>query len=110
MLRLLYSLIIFSYSFIILNYRDLGRFIREKVKAVFESGDLTQFDSKECAQQFAALTRLADNKHRNKYKRLYQSTSTGLSTEECKVILSSEMLEYLKEEDKGFFRKIFNKD
>lgn len=89
--------------------RDLGKFIRNQVKKAFESTEPQNLDSELCNRQYNSLNKLADNYYRNKYKRTKTSTSTGLSTEECNVILSSEVLEYLKEENKGFFRKVFNK-
>ncbi|XP_023936323.1 probable methyltransferase-like protein 15 homolog [Bicyclus anynana] len=80
--------------------RDLGKFIRSKVKAAFESTDKVNLDSEFCNQQYNALNKLADNNYRNKYKRTLHSTATGLSTEECQLILSTEVLDYLKEENK----------
>ncbi|CAH0728169.1 unnamed protein product, partial [Brenthis ino] len=90
--------------------RDLGKFIRDKVKAAFETSNKQNLDSEHCNRQYNTLNKIADNYYRDKYKRTRHSTATGLSTEECNVILSSEVLDYLKEENKGFFGKIFNKD
>lgn len=90
--------------------RDLGKFIRDKVKAAFESSERQNLDSELCTRQYNALNKIAENHYRNKYKRTHNSTATGLSTEECNVILSNEVLEYLKEENKGFFSKIFGRD
>lgn len=90
--------------------RDLGKFIRDKVKLAFESSEKQNLDSELCNRQYNSLNKLADNHYKNKYKRKHSSTATGLSTEECNVILSNEVLEYLKEENKGFFSKIFGKD
>lgn len=89
--------------------RDLGKFIRDRVKFVFESPEKHNLDSEYCNRQYQALNRLADNHYRNKYKRTKSSTATGLSTEECNLILSNEVLAYLKEQNKGFFRKILGR-
>ncbi|XP_034833866.1 probable methyltransferase-like protein 15 homolog [Maniola hyperantus] len=89
--------------------RDLGKFIRDKVKAAFES-DKANLDSELCTRQYNSLTKLADNHYRNKYKRTKHSTATGLSEEECQLILSSEVLDYLKEENKVLgVRKVHTK-
>ncbi|KPI95275.1 Uncharacterized protein C6orf125 [Papilio xuthus] len=90
--------------------RDLGKFIRDKVKAAFETSQTQNLDTDLCNRQYNSLNRLADNYYKNKYKRLKTSTATGLNTEECNLMLSNEVLTYLKEENKGFFKKIFNKD
>ncbi|XP_046971490.1 probable methyltransferase-like protein 15 homolog [Vanessa cardui] len=89
--------------------RDLGKFIREKVKVAFESSNKQNLDSELCTRQYNALNKLADNHYRDKYNRTNQSTATGLSTEECNLILSSEVLTYLKEENKVLSRKLHNK-
>lgn len=98
------------YINVVLFYRDLGKFIREKVKVAFESTNKQDLDSEFCNQQYNSLNKLADNYYKNKYKRKHSSTATGLSVEECNLILSNEVLDYLKEENKGFFSKIFSKD
>ncbi|KOB74309.1 putative s-adenosyl-methyl transferase mraw [Operophtera brumata] len=83
--------------------RDLGRFIRDKVKTAFESSERQNLDSELCTRHYNSLNKLADNHYKNKYKRTQNSTATGLSTEECNLILSNEVLQYLKEENKGKF-------
>ena len=88
----------------------MGKFIRDKVKVAFETNNKQNLDSELCNRQYNILNKIADNHYRDKYKRTKHSTATGLSTEECNVIISNEVLHYLKEENKGFFRKIFNKD
>ncbi|CAK1553331.1 unnamed protein product [Leptosia nina] len=90
--------------------RDLGKIIRDKVKAAFETSNSQKLNSESCNQYYNSLNRLADNHYKNKYKRKLHSSATGLSTEECNVVLSNEVLEYLKEENKSFFQKIFRKD
>ncbi|CAB3224771.1 unnamed protein product [Arctia plantaginis] len=80
--------------------RDLGKFIRDKVKVAFESTNKKDLDSELCNQQYNSLNKLADNYYKNKYKRKHSSTATGLSVEECNLILSNEVLDYLKEENK----------
>ncbi|XP_075982518.1 putative receptor-type tyrosine-protein phosphatase mosPTP-1 [Anticarsia gemmatalis] len=84
--------------------RDLGKFIRDKVKVAFDSKEKQNLDSELCNRQYNSLNKLADNHYKNKYKRKHSSTATGLTTEECNLILSNEVLDYLKEENKGFFR------
>ncbi|KOB72610.1 putative s-adenosyl-methyl transferase mraw [Operophtera brumata] len=71
--------------------RDLGRFIRDKVKTAFESSERQNLDSELCTRHYNSLNKLADNHYKNKYKRTQNSTATGLSTEECNLILSNEL-------------------
>lgn len=48
-------------------------------------------------QQFKSLENIANDVYLKKYPRIHKSTSTGLSGEQCKQVLSSEFLEYIKE-------------
>ncbi|CAG9565145.1 unnamed protein product [Danaus chrysippus] len=84
--------------------RDLGKFIRDKVKTAFEGGNLKNLDSELCTRQLNSLNKIADNHYKNKYKRIHDSSATGLSSEECNLVLSSEVLQYLKEENKVLSR------
>ncbi|CAH1637539.1 unnamed protein product [Spodoptera littoralis] len=63
--------------------RDLGKFIRDKIKAAFESSERQNLNSELCKSQYNSLNKIAENHYRNKYKRTHNSTATGLSTEEC---------------------------
>ncbi|XP_030037660.1 probable methyltransferase-like protein 15 homolog [Manduca sexta] len=89
--------------------RDLGKVIRDKVKLAFETSEKQNLDSEFCKSQYNSLNKLADNYYKNKYKRTKQSSATGLNSEECNLILSNEVLKFLKEENKGYFRRIFNR-
>ncbi|KAL4710238.1 hypothetical protein ACJJTC_005411 [Scirpophaga incertulas] len=89
--------------------RDLGKLIRFKVKVAFES-DIQNIDSDSCNQQYTSLKKIADNHYMKKYKRTKNSTATGLTVEECNLVLSDDVLQYLEEENKGFFAKLFGKD
>lgn len=89
--------------------RDLGKFIRDRVKIAFESKDKSVLNTELCNRQYAALNRLADNTHLKHYKIEKVSSASGLTPEECNLALSSEFLEYLKEENQGFLSKLFRK-
>lgn len=80
------------------------------MKVAFEASNKQNLDSELCNRQYNALNKIADNHYRDKFIRTKQSTATGLSPEECNIILSNEVLTYLKEENKGFFKKIFQRD
>ncbi|XP_047504325.1 probable methyltransferase-like protein 15 homolog [Pieris napi] len=80
--------------------RDLGKLIRDTVKRAFELSNSQDLNSEFCNQQYNSLNKLADNYYKKKYKRIRQSSATGLNTEECNIILSNEVLDYLKEENK----------
>lgn len=51
--------------------------------------------------QFQALERISNNSNFNKYPRLRQSTATGLTSEQCKILISDSSLKYFAEQQKG---------
>lgn len=62
------------------NNRDLGYFLREKLTSQFSGSSIVSSkDQKHIEKQFDALENLVKNVHCDKYKRVYQSTSTGLT-------------------------------
>lgn len=54
----------------------------------------------ELDRQFQSLENLANNVYQQKYPRKFKSTSTGLTGEQCRQVLSSEFLEYINEDKK----------
>nr|CAD7392169.1 unnamed protein product [Timema cristinae] len=91
------------------NQRDLGEYIRERVKLGFSAGVVTKANDAECERIHASLKRLADNHHSQLNKRVLSSSASGLSVSECHSILTTEFLEKLEEEDQSFVSKLFNK-
>nr|CAD7430432.1 unnamed protein product [Timema monikensis] len=59
--------------------RDLGEYIRERVKLGFSAGVVTKANDAECERIHASLKRLADNHHSQLYKRVLSSSASGLS-------------------------------
>ncbi|XP_045616234.1 ubiquinol-cytochrome-c reductase complex assembly factor 2 [Procambarus clarkii] len=89
--------------------RDLGKYLRLRVTEGFRHGDATAVDETECQRIYASLNRIATNVHAKQYPRTLRSTSTGLTAEECKQVISEEFLQILKEQDKGFFSGLFKR-
>lgn len=54
----------------------------------------------ELDRQFQSLENLANNVYQQKFPRKFKSTSTGLTGEQCRQVLSSEFLEYINEDKK----------
>ncbi|CAG9808442.1 unnamed protein product [Chironomus riparius] len=82
------------------NNRDLGYFLREKFTTQFSGAQIVSTkDQKHIEKQFEALDNLVKNVHHEKYPRKFTSTSTGLTGEQCKQVLSSEFLEYINAEN-----------
>lgn len=87
-------------------FRDLGRYLRDNVKKFFDQGEVTSLDENKCLKKLNALERLCANTHFTKYKRELNSSSTGLTSNQCSQVLSSDFLEYLENQDKGFVSKL----
>lgn len=89
-----------NFSFLIIHininlflyFRDLGEFIRDQFKLAFKDKQFLFGSEFECNRNLESLKRLSENYHGNKYKRTLDSSSTGLTAEECKQIMSNEFL------------------
>jgi hypothetical protein len=87
--------------------RDLGQHIREQIKVAFRTGEIYPSDEDECNRIHASLKRLAENEYSQMYPRKSNSCASGLSSDQCHSLLSTEFLEELKKSERGFFSKFF---
>lgn len=90
--------------------RDLGAYLRQRVAQAFREGENTQVAEPEaCDQMYESLARLHSNYYKHKYPRPRDTSFSGLSLEEYKLILSTDTLEELKEMDKSMWKKLQEK-
>lgn len=90
--------------------RDLGQFIRDRLKESFKAGDLLKKEDEEkCTTTYKCLNRIADNYYCRLYERSYISSATGLTEEQCKIIISDDFLELLNSKERSFISKVFNR-
>lgn len=95
-----YYEIIFTTNFVVVALRDLGQYLRNQLEQILGGSNIITTNDSKLNKQFEALDNLANNVYCLKYQRTLKSTSTGLSGEQCRQVLSSEFLEYLNEDDK----------
>lgn len=81
----------------------MGNYLRIKLSEVFKDSAIVSSkpSDQETDKQFQALENIINNVHQKAYPRENKATSTGLTGDQCRQILSSEFLEYLKEDDGG---------
>ncbi|XP_006883257.1 PREDICTED: ubiquinol-cytochrome-c reductase complex assembly factor 2-like [Elephantulus edwardii] len=90
--------------------RDLGAYLRQWVAQVFQEGENTQIAEPEtCDQMYKSLARLHSNYYKHKCPRSRETSFSGLSLEEYKLILSTEALEEFNEMNKGMWKKLQQK-
>ncbi|XP_053696629.1 ubiquinol-cytochrome-c reductase complex assembly factor 2 [Sabethes cyaneus] len=78
--------------------RDLGQYLRDQLQTILGSSNIIAVNEERLQRQHRALENIANDVHRKAHPRVYTSTATGLTGEQCRDILSSEFLEYLKKE------------
>lgn len=84
----------------------MGEHLRKQAKTIFSTENSTSLQDDQLDQQIQALERLSKNSYGIKYPRSRNSTSTGLTAEQCNQVLSSEFLDYLNDDKgKGLFTK-----
>ncbi|TKC49599.1 hypothetical protein EI555_016531 [Monodon monoceros] len=103
--------------------RDLGAYLRQRVAQAFREGENTQgsfahflggfvfqvSEPEACDQMYESLARLHANYYKHKYPRPRDTSFSGLSLEEYKLILSTDTLEEFKEMNKGMWKKLQEK-
>ncbi|XP_055853101.1 ubiquinol-cytochrome-c reductase complex assembly factor 2 [Episyrphus balteatus] len=79
--------------------RDIAEHLRSLLPILQQPDRSTTAEQMEhINKQNDALNRLSKNIYFSTYKREHHSTATGLSANQCSQVLSSEFLQYLKEQ------------
>ncbi|KAH0618799.1 hypothetical protein JD844_018276 [Phrynosoma platyrhinos] len=88
--------------------RDLGTFLRQR--GFHWSFVFLQIpDPVTCDEMFESLVRIHTNYYKTKYPRLRDSSFTGVTVEECKMVLATDSLKQMEEAKKGKWTKIREK-
>ncbi|XP_053102269.1 ubiquinol-cytochrome-c reductase complex assembly factor 2 isoform X2 [Hemicordylus capensis] len=75
--------------------RDLGTFLRQRIS-----------DPVTCDEMFESLARIHTNYYKTKYPRLKDTSFTGVSVEECKLVIATDSLKQMEEGKKGKWTKL----
>ncbi|XP_051852375.1 ubiquinol-cytochrome-c reductase complex assembly factor 2 [Antechinus flavipes] len=90
--------------------RDLGAYLRQRVAQAFREGENTQIAEPEvCDEMYESLARLHSNYYKHKYPRPRDTGFSGLTVEECRIVLATDTLEEFKEMNKGLWKKLQDK-
>uniref|UniRef100_A0A8C3NX81 Mitochondrial nucleoid factor 1 n=1 Tax=Cyanoderma ruficeps TaxID=181631 RepID=A0A8C3NX81_9PASS len=87
--------------------RDLGSFLRQRVAQAFREGENTPIsDPEACDQMYESLVRIHTNFYKNKYPRLKDTTFTGVTVEDCRTILATDILKQMEDMKKGTWKRL----
>ncbi|NXN99090.1 UQCC2 factor, partial [Rhinopomastus cyanomelas] len=90
--------------------RDLGTVLRQRVAQAFREGENTPItDPEACDQMYESLVRIHTNYYKNKYPRLKETNFTGVTVEDCRMILATDVLKQMEDMKKGTWRKLREK-
>ncbi|KAM4582132.1 ubiquinol-cytochrome-c reductase complex assembly factor 2 [Fundulus diaphanus] len=90
--------------------RDLGTFLRQRVASAFREGENTQIaDPEKCDQMYESLARINGNVYRQRFPRARDTSFTGVTVEECRVLLSGSMQQSMDDEKKGLWKSLMEK-
>ncbi|NWW77647.1 UQCC2 factor, partial [Climacteris rufus] len=90
--------------------RDLGSVLRQRVAQAFREGENTPIsDPEACDQMYESLVRIHTNFYKNKYPRLKDTTFTGVTVEDCKVILATDILKQMDDMKRGTWKRLREK-
>ncbi|XP_006628541.1 ubiquinol-cytochrome-c reductase complex assembly factor 2 [Lepisosteus oculatus] len=87
--------------------RDLGTFLRQKVALAFREGESTQIaDAEKCDQMYESLARINTNFYKQKFPRAQDTSFTGVTVEECRMVLATDSLQQMEDAKKGMWKKL----
>ncbi|NXY13153.1 UQCC2 factor, partial [Atrichornis clamosus] len=90
--------------------RDLGAVLRQRVAQAFREGENTPIsDPEACDQMYESLVRIHTNFYKNKYPRLKETTFTGVTVEDCRTILATDILKQMEDMKKGTWKRLREK-
>ncbi|KAI4892774.1 hypothetical protein NFI96_032331 [Prochilodus magdalenae] len=90
--------------------RDLGTFLRQKVASAFREGENTQIsDPEKCDQMYESLVRINSNVYKEKFPRARDTSFTGVTVEECRMLLATGNMQQMDEEKKGLWKTLMNR-
>ncbi|XP_034022330.1 ubiquinol-cytochrome-c reductase complex assembly factor 2 [Thalassophryne amazonica] len=88
---------------------DLGMFLRQRVAAAFREGENTQVsDPEKCDQMYESLARINSNVYRQRFPRVRDTSFTGVTVEECKILFSGSG-QQMDEEKKGLWKTLMKR-
>lgn len=89
--------------------RDLGTFLRQRVASVFREGENTQIaDPEKCDQMYESLARINSNTYRQRFPRVRDTSFTGVTVEECRLLLSGS-IETTEDDKKSLWKTIMER-
>ncbi|XP_054472712.1 ubiquinol-cytochrome-c reductase complex assembly factor 2 [Anoplopoma fimbria] len=89
--------------------RDLGTFLRQRVASAFREGENTQLsDPEKCDHMYESLARINGNFYRQRFPRVRDTSFTGVTVEECKLLLSGNV-QQMDEEKKGLWKTLMER-
>ncbi|NXA82169.1 UQCC2 factor, partial [Thryothorus ludovicianus] len=91
--------------------RDLGSFLRQRgaQALVCHLCPLQIADPEACDQMYESLVRIHTNFYKNKYPRLKDTTFTGVTVEDCRGILATDILKQMEDMKKGTWKRLREK-
>ncbi|NP_001187271.1 uncharacterized protein c6orf125 [Ictalurus punctatus] len=90
--------------------RDLGTFLRQKVASAFREGENTQIsDPEKCDKMYESLVHINSNVYEEKFPRAKDTSFTGVTVEECRMLLETGNMQQMDEEKKGLWKTLMQR-
>lgn len=88
---------------------DLAQHIRDQIKLAFAKGEASEINREQCDRYYTSLKRICSNHYGQIYIRKFPSTASGLTKEQCNLILTPEALQFFEEKQEGIFSRTFSR-
>ncbi|XP_070697467.1 ubiquinol-cytochrome-c reductase complex assembly factor 2 [Pempheris klunzingeri] len=88
---------------------DMATFLLQRVASAFREGENTQIsDPEKCDQMYESLARINSNVYRQRFPRVRDTSFTGVTVDECKVLLRGSA-QQMDDEKKGLWKTLMER-
>lgn len=89
--------------------RVLAQHIRDQLKLAFAKGEASEVNRMQCDRYYMSLKRISSNHYGQMYSRTLSSTATGLTKDQCNLLLTPEAQDYYSGGRKAYFKNKFSR-
>lgn len=89
--------------------RDLAQHIRDQLKLAFAKGEASEVNREQCDRYYKILKKISSNHYGQMYSRTLSSTATGLTKDQCNLLLTPEAQDHFSEDRRPSMKNTFSR-
>ncbi|KAL7891454.1 hypothetical protein AOLI_G00009300 [Acnodon oligacanthus] len=99
-----------AFRTVLLLFRQSDHGCHQRVASAFREGENTQIsDPEKCDQMYESLARINSNVYKEKFPRAKDTSFTGVTVEECRMLLATGNMQQTDEDKKGLWKTLMER-